>query len=1152
MSELLIWNGLQALLVREGKPQQGWSLQKENDAWWIVHDQKRMFLQPKTVLSLDGSLVLMKDDHKAPSIYPAEDFVLSRDLCSDSSISKRHFQIRRENNAWILQDLKSTNGTWLNGARVERAALKDGDWIFAGKSLFFFQSGLIFSSDLPVHAAFEKEASLFEEKNTCLPLAAPVFEKASIQVDSASINKPAQSAHWFSVIGPSLLMGASSLASCMAMLSMGRDAQSIFPTILSSLSMSAGFLMYGLINRSISKRNQIRSIEEQKQEYQSYARTLYQQCLQMLARHDQILSDYLEEAWKPEGHYRQFASSEWKLPIFGAKEAVLDLHLPASRYNQSECEELISLRSLDCMRESLDWLEQSKSLCLPGLSMKRAGQLFDLWSWSCWNEQRKWLWLTKDRPEDCTHPACRIDDQTLWFDQVIDAQRLIEAHPEMEWTIFTDQILPSFSSSLSITCITTLSQPGIPVGRLPHLEKLVASEKRQARLTLPKPLVGSLWDERMQERNWSASSFRKKQANLTISLSAGVLWNLETDGPHVMVAGSTGSGKSEGLLCILLQLALNNSPKQVQIITVDYKGNALAGALRDLPHLCGQVSNLDQRGFDRLQCALKEELASRQQRLAQFGRQYPYESQDLSSYNAKMDEPMSHLVVVIDEFAQLKKNAPESMASLQEIARIGRSLGLHLIMATQKPAGVVDEQIWSNCTSRLCFKVSSNADSREMLGHDLAARLKNPGEFILQIGAQNQEKSGRIWYLRKPLRPSSKISEISRQGAVLWQNRQDQSALEEISSKIASLHQKGTTFLHPDLTECSFENAPILLDQISSVKEEKPEPGKLWWWASTSEILLKAARTLAMRSTLPVLAFGFGELEGADQSLDLSCLWQLEELDQDALVLISEEKALDEDLLRRIKTNTHLCLMIFASSLSCSKASLVALADILMISSVKDKDYLYTLLNTLSTPVMSAPFWSRFESMEESVCLLDSKPQKENRKRKQLIRALKNPMSVQDLLSMESLAPLGFYARSGRPFFVPKDRGVTLVCSTSKARSRITDLVQIWKNQDPMLSVGPLGSGCFVELADLPADQASLMLPQNAASLMERNIVYVGKGIQSHAFLLKVTAPLDVRGDTLFFDEEGALDLNITRFERSIHETSSSNQASERRSFSPN
>ena len=117
-------------------------------------------------------------------------------------------------------------------------------------------------------------------------------------------------------------------------------------------------------------------------------------------------------------------------------------------------------------------------------------------------------------------------------------------------------------------------------------------------------------------------------------------------------------------------------------------------------------------------------------------------------------EPIPHLIIVCDEFAELKNQQPEFMEDLISTARIGRSLGVHLILATQKPSGVVDAQIWSNSKFKVCLKVQDKSDSMEMIKNDLAAELKNVGRFYLQVGYNEYFAMGQAAYAGAPYYPS--------------------------------------------------------------------------------------------------------------------------------------------------------------------------------------------------------------------------------------------------------------------------------------------------------------------------------------------------------------------------------------------------------------
>lgn len=216
-------------------------------------------------------------------------------------------------------------------------------------------------------------------------------------------------------------------------------------------------------------------------------------------------------------------------------------------------------------------------------------------------------------------------------------------------------------------------------------------------------------------------------------------------GPHGLIAGMTGSGKSEFIISYILSMALNYHPYEVQFILIDYKGGGLAGAFENasmglkLPHLVGTITNLDVNEINRSLASIESEL-KRRQSLFNKARELSGESTiDIYKYqkmyrNNVVSEPVSHLFIISDEFAELKNQQPEFMEQLISTARIGRSLGVHLILATQKPSGVVDPQIWSNTRFRVCMRVQDKSDSNEVIKCNDAAYLKQTGRFYFQVG----------------------------------------------------------------------------------------------------------------------------------------------------------------------------------------------------------------------------------------------------------------------------------------------------------------------------------------------------------------------------------------------------------------------------------
>lgn len=244
-------------------------------------------------------------------------------------------------------------------------------------------------------------------------------------------------------------------------------------------------------------------------------------------------------------------------------------------------------------------------------------------------------------------------------------------------------------------------------------------------------------EELVIERRW-----KEAQPYKTLEAPLGIGGNNEIfslnihekfHGPHGLVAGTTGSGKSECIQSYILSMAINYHPYDVAFVLIDYKGGGMANAFADLPHVVGTITNLEGNQIKRSLVSLKSELKRRQTIFKE------YKVNHIDAYQMKhkkglATEPMPHLILISDEFAELKSQEPEFMNELISTARIGRSLGVHLILATQKPSGVVNDQIWSNTRFRICLKVADRMDSKEMLKRDEAASITLPGRCYVQVG----------------------------------------------------------------------------------------------------------------------------------------------------------------------------------------------------------------------------------------------------------------------------------------------------------------------------------------------------------------------------------------------------------------------------------
>ncbi|HET9059736.1 MAG TPA: FtsK/SpoIIIE domain-containing protein, partial [Acidimicrobiales bacterium] len=206
--------------------------------------------------------------------------------------------------------------------------------------------------------------------------------------------------------------------------------------------------------------------------------------------------------------------------------------------------------------------------------------------------------------------------------------------------------------------------------------------------------------------------------------------DLVHDGPHALIAGTSGAGKSELLQTLVLSLAAHHPPSRLALLFIDYKGGAASAPFEPLPHTVGQVTNLDERRALRALASLRAELRRRMALLE--GR-----AKDLEEMLrvAPEDAPPS-LVIVVDEFATLVKEIPEFVAGMVDIAQRGRSLGIHLVLATQRPGGSVSDNILANTNLRICLRVLDPSDSSAVIGSREASAIPVPlkGRAYARLG----------------------------------------------------------------------------------------------------------------------------------------------------------------------------------------------------------------------------------------------------------------------------------------------------------------------------------------------------------------------------------------------------------------------------------
>jgi S-DNA-T family DNA segregation ATPase FtsK/SpoIIIE len=279
----------------------------------------------------------------------------------------------------------------------------------------------------------------------------------------------------------------------------------------------------------------------------------------------------------------------------------------------------------------------------------------------------------------------------------------------------------------------------------------------------------------IHDRTPGAALRPKRAGNLRAIVGQGTLdamhLDLRTQGPHALVGGTTGSGKSEFLQAWVLGMAAEYSPDRVTFLFVDYKGGSAFADCVKLPHCVGLVTDLSPRLVRRALTSLRAELHYREHLLNRK------KAKDLIDLEKRGDpETPPALVLVIDEFAALAGDVPDFVDGVVDVAQRGRSLGIHLIMATQRPAGVIRDNLRANTNLRIALRMADESDSLDVVGDKIAGTFDPtiPGRAIAKTGPGRltsfQSAYAGGWTSDTPAEPAVEIADLRFGAEVQWED----------------------------------------------------------------------------------------------------------------------------------------------------------------------------------------------------------------------------------------------------------------------------------------------------------------------------------------------------------------------------------------------
>lgn len=775
--------------------------------------------------------------------------------------STNHAELAFCDGNWTIHDTESSNGVYINSNRlVQETRLNLGDVIYIAGFKIIIGNGFIAMNNpeqsiyiqsediVPFEPVFEEKIEPVKEKKDQIYYRSPRFrreiQKFELKIDPPPTQEKIDETPLALSLAPALVMGVASFSSGLVTMlntiNNGGNVISSIPTLIMSISMLMGMLLFPYIMRKRDKKNKIRHEEERREKYLKYLNNIKLEIERQSDVQKEIITENFPNIMEELRHVEFWERKLWSREI--GKSDFLTLRLGIGNVplqgNIVFPEQRFSIDD-DVLRKEVDSFSDEKRIVenipvvlsllehrisgIAGAYEERKNVLqnillqmvafhsydemkivficaeneledFDYIRWlpHSWDNKKKVRYLITNTEDARKISGLFSKDSQAEKSRETVQYVVISTNSELANKcalvneIVKNQLYDNFCflalyddiKKLPKECSTIihlLNHQGMMINQRDYsgmqvnfeqdriTQKEVRTECRaiseyhldldEGRFELPETVtfldmfhVGKVEHLNILERWRENDPVISLKTPIGISENGGLFWldlHEKAHGPHGLIAGMTGSGKSEFIITLILSLALNYHPNEVSFILIDYKGGGLAGAFENekykLPHVAGTITNLDGSAINRSLQSIQSELKRRQTEFNRAKRLTGEATMDIYKYQklyraGKISIPMPHLFIVSDEFAELKLQQSDFMDQLISAARIGRSLGIHLILATQKPAGIVNSQITANTRFKVCLKVQDKEDSMEMLGKPEAAEIVETGRFYLQVG----------------------------------------------------------------------------------------------------------------------------------------------------------------------------------------------------------------------------------------------------------------------------------------------------------------------------------------------------------------------------------------------------------------------------------